>query len=570
MRDESTPNPPESVGDAQDPTADVSAFDEAAYVRAFPDVATAIERGQITSGEQHYRSAGHAEGRLNSKAYLQELESARAATKMAAPQATVDRLVRSCSGSTFIAGWIDDRHDPLVEVLVEAFDEPILTPMHLVRHRRPDVEAVIVDSFRASFGFLAFAEVWREYAPVRRVCPVVLRFRSGAELRLNPPVMEADDISIRNLVLASLQDAEFFIDHIIAISQVLDGGTGNALRSFNTAICKSAASKAVIERFGPRLARPKASIIIALDAGLHSFFLQNCAYALVPDIEAYEFIYVLNRPELADALCREAHSATSIYGLSLTLVLQPADLGTAAASNVAVGIAASDRLLFLSSNVVPHQLDWCHQHEHMLRKYPSERTKLFGAMLHDSGGTVHQAGLGFAVDRHVVKNGQSMELRDFLRVTDQLWRRLTGSTGDARSRPVPAISSDFMSVDRAWFERINGFSEDYLHGQYADVDICLRSLHNGIAAWTHPIFMLRFQDGPRRETSTPGVETQINLRLLMDRWQSLIVPDLLGPTPDHLLLSEAAPAGSLKITLTKEVPRLVRRTAAPQTREVTE
>src|SRR5690242_16553026 len=57
----------ETADEASDPLdAD---FDEATYLRAFPDIAEAVRRGILTSGLEHFHKAGRAEMRLEKAEY---------------------------------------------------------------------------------------------------------------------------------------------------------------------------------------------------------------------------------------------------------------------------------------------------------------------------------------------------------------------------------------------------------------------------------------------------------------------------------------------------------------------
>ena len=59
-----------------------------------------------------------------------------------------------------------------------------------------------------------------------------------------------------------------------------------------------------------------------------------------------------------------------------------------------------------------------------------------------------------------------------------------GAAQFTRTRPVPAVTGAFISCDRAWFEALGGFTEDYVFGHYEDADLCLKSLtrHARLAA----------------------------------------------------------------------------------------
>ena len=81
-----------------------------------------------------------------------------------------------------------------------------------------------------------------------------------------------------------------------------------------------------------------------------------------------------------------------------------------------------------------------------------------------------------------------------------------------RARPVPAVTGAFMSADRAWYERLGGFSEEYVYGHYEDADLCMRSLASGRPVWLHdlPLWHLEGKGSTRRLAHEGGA--------LVNRW----------------------------------------------------
>jgi GT2 family glycosyltransferase len=113
---------------------------------------------------------------------------------------------------------------------------------------------------------------------------------------------------------------------------------------------------------------------------------------------------------------------------------------------------------------------------------------------------------------------------------------------------VPAVTGAFLSVDRAWFEKLGGFTEDYIFGHYEDADLCLKSLRAGTPAWLHDIRMWHLEGkGSRRLPQHEG-GSLVNRWHFSRTWLPTIVPDLMGKTPQHRLLrtSVDAPAAQVK------------------------
>jgi GT2 family glycosyltransferase len=100
-----------------------------------------------------------------------------------------------------------------------------------------------------------------------------------------------------------------------------------------------------------------------------------------------------------------------------------------------------------------------------------------------------------------------------------------------RSRPVPAVSGAFMSTNRAWFERVGGFSEDYVFGHYEDADLCLKSLDGGVVPWLHDLRMWHLEG--RGSVRLPAHEggSIVNRWLFSRTWGERIDDELRGPDP---------------------------------------
>jgi hypothetical protein len=109
------------------------------------------------------------------------------------------------------------------------------------------------------------------------------------------------------------------------------------------------------------------------------------------------------------------------------------------------------------------------------------------------------------------------------------------TTGFIKSRPVPAVTGAFMSVERNWFETIGGFSEDYVFGHYEDADFCLKSLRRGIPPWVHDIKLWHLEGkGSHRHLVHDGASI-VNRWLFNKRWAQEVVPNLLGQAPNFSL-----------------------------------
>jgi hypothetical protein len=96
------------------------------------------------------------------------------------------------------------------------------------------------------------------------------------------------------------------------------------------------------------------------------------------------------------------------------------------------------------------------------------------------------------------------------------------------SRPVPAISGAFISSDRKWYERLGGFTEDFVFGHYEDADLCLKSLMSDQFPWMHDLRLwhLEGKGSIRRPVHEGG--SLINRWLFSSKWSYLIEGGMLG------------------------------------------
>jgi hypothetical protein len=112
-----------------------------------------------------------------------------------------------------------------------------------------------------------------------------------------------------------------------------------------------------------------------------------------------------------------------------------------------------------------------------------------------------------------------------------------------RPRPVPAVTGAFISCDRGWFEKLGGFSDEYVMGHYEDADLCLKSIEGGTAPWLHDIKLwhLEGKGSGTRHAVHEGAST-VNRWRFNKRWGSVIVPKMLGQRPNHPLLQKEEPS----------------------------
>jgi len=528
-------------------------FDERTYIRAFPDVAGAVDRGELASGLEHYLLAGRAERRLQTPDYIRQMaRDRRAATAgnsvAAGPQApatTIEALAVSESGAVFLVGWTDDRHNQLVAVSAGPVQSPARDWTQFCRLRRPDVEAVVQAASPYQHGFWVFGgpedRRYRRGSDIGEEWQIEFRFANGTMTSVRRTPVVQSDAELRDSVMAYFARSEYYGNRWVEAFANLDRGAGDALISFNRGIINGITAAAAVEHHGPQRKRCKGSIIVPLFGIPDYLFLQACAYALGPGIEDYEFIYVVNSPELIERLQREARIAAMAYGLSHTLVLLPGNAGFGAANNLAARFAHSGRLLCVNPDVFPQQPDWAQRHSDLVAALPQDQVRLFGSTLCYDDGSLMHGGMYFDMDLGIHSSHNAVVRRNLLRVEHYGKGAPLWAPEYVASRPLPAVTGAFISMDRAWFEKLGGFNEDYIFGHYEDADLCLKSLQAGTPAWLHDLRMWHLEGkGSHKQPQHEG-GSLLNRWLFCRTWESAIVPDLLGRTPAHPLRHCRAP-----------------------------
>lgn len=533
------------------------AFDETTYLRAFPDIAEAVRRGVLASGLAHFRSSGRVEGRLDKPQYRALLERG---VRPAPPPVVVDALTLSRAGATLMTGWCDDRSDPLTEISLEmrigsrhiwtAFPRlpraDVQRTLDMDVQRTPDVDAPRTPDMdprrppdataRHRFGFLLVAapqEVPANLPPggaqsAWTAASPVFRFASGAEATVRREPVIATDADLRDLALAALAAAAACEADPAVIHGLLDQHVGVQLAAINRLTVALGRTRRLIERFGPARGRYRGSVVTVARGPADQMVPRLALTAAGPGGEAYEFIEVVTDPAQFEPALRAARLAETTLGVAVTVVLQPDGDPAGAGEDAAADIVRSDRLIFLGSALLPRDPDWALRHTAILADAPEEQTRLMGGLVYRVDGSLSHAGYRFEREtRWLPREGDLPRRADTVRIHRIGHPAPSAVPALLRPHPVAAVPAAFLSIDRAWFERLGGFTRAYVRAARDDADLCLRSLRQGVPAWVHPLRMWclerRGQDRP--EPSRGGAI--LNDWLFHRQWDETL-PSLLA------------------------------------------
>jgi GT2 family glycosyltransferase len=502
-------------------------FDEAAYLEAYPDIAAAVRSGQWASALHHYRVHGERENRLAEKRYILAFTNANTANF---PTGSVDRALVSRGGQCLVSGWICDTDDaPMRQILLRQGNEAVGVTTSIARYRRDDAEKAGHAAKPVLAGFWALVGLERSVQIANDIGVTVIAGEGRHTFTVRPSAV--DEEGLRDAALQTIIDARYFCDHETETFLQLDKGLGESLIALNLGIVQHISQGACQMRFGIRRTRYLASVVVVLYGEAAYLTLQAALFSQCPDYDQYEFIYVSNSPELSDTLIRDATNASRIYGISITLILLPGNVGFGVANNVAVAAAESDRILFVNPDVLPREPAWPRMHARIVETLPSTQTALFGVPLYFGDGSLMHGGMYFDVHAGCsVQNGRVIR-RDILRVEHYGMGAPPRAPRYVSSRPVPAVTGAFISANRAWFERLGGFSPKFIFGHYEDVDLCLRSLQAGTPAWLHdvPFWHLESKGSKRAPLHDGG--RLVNRWHLTTKWADVVRAELNGRSP---------------------------------------
>jgi GT2 family glycosyltransferase len=510
-------------------------FDEEGYLRLYPDIAAAVASGKRESGLEHWLRYGKAEGRhyVGRRDRWTEVRigpsAGFAAKPPGAPKHAIEVVRLSEDGRLFITGWVDDRASPLAWLRVEGPGWSMRVPAEaLSRTRRDDVQAALSHQERHAFGFFALLSAGTGLAASAE-CRCVLEWEGGHQAAVTAPVRPTTARELLEIVLGFVTAAASGGAQIPAML-TLDAMAGDQIVALNRAVTSKIVAAPIIERFGPLMRRCEGSIVVCLYGKPEYMFVQNALFSGKPGIGDYEFIYVCNSPELLERLLKEARSSAMIYGLAQTVVGLPANAGFAAANNLAVRIARGRRIVFVNPDVFPKEPDWAARHTAIVDA-GGAGARLFGATLYYDDGSLMHGGMYLELDTGIAIRSATVEARRFARVEHYGKGAPPDTAGFLRPRPVPAVSGAFLSVDRTWFEKLGGFSEDYVFGHYEDADFCLRSLDAGTPAWVQGLRLWHLEGrGSVRRPVHEGANV-VNRWLFSRNWADRIAADLCGPAP---------------------------------------
>ena len=347
-----------------------------------------------------------------------------------------------------------------------------LPPDAVLRHPRPDLEKRIREgSF--DYGLIALGKVAAQTSDN----PLSARIESHTgELLVEKPVERLSERRILDSVLVAASMAQSFSGTEVNLGGFLRGPAGSTLSELHRKYVAHSSEGHHVQRFRPKpVAR---SFVTVLFGSAEAIALQPLLFR-EQGIDFGEWIYVCNSPDDAGAALRLARMMSDLYDFTIVVIVMSDNVGFGAANNIAVGHASSSSIYLVNPDVFPLPAHSAAVRDTLDRQGLGD--KLWGGLLFYDDDTLMHGGMFIEQDLCFHRKGLNRSAAPAGSAPFGLLRVEHFDKGVPfdearwmRPRVVPAVTGALMGFDRRPFERIGGFSVDYIYGHYEDADLSLR------------------------------------------------------------------------------------------------
>ena len=419
--------------------------------------------------------------------------------------AHIDRAFQLDPRSIWVEGWMHDRDETAVRLTLvtpEGGRAELLS--RLFWFPRPDIEEYFGDKQGEGedrHGFIGYAEL---DGPSYVSSGWLLELETGEWAgQKEIPDVSRNRIEARDRILFSLFRERPGSDELMR-QQVHPG-----IAAIQEELKDTAAIGSVVQ-MGKPPASPSVSVIVPLYKQLSYLENQMAHWAKDPQMAHEDLIYVLDSPEQAQELNRQARRLHSLYGIPFRLAVMRSNAGFAGVNNCAVGLARADKLLLLNSDVVPLAPGWLAQMAAFYDSTPG--IGALGPKLLFEDESLQHAGAYFHRSPRAA-----------------VWENMHYYKGQHRSlaaanaaRPVPAVTGACLMIERSLYEEVGGLSPQYVQGGYEDCDLCLCLIEEERENWYIPDAELYHLEGQSYPTDLRNRVTGYNRWLLTELWGDLI------------------------------------------------
>ncbi|MBL6456702.1 glycosyltransferase family 2 protein [Belnapia sp. T6] len=365
------------------------------------------------------------------------------------------------AGGLFLRGWLRDPLGLIGQLTLQgSLGNLVLQDGQLIRFPRPDLVKKFAEAPHGSPGIRAGFVLHLPEAAAKPSAQwrLRVRLRSGDQVTLVAPPAITTPLLARDRILGAIAPP-----HVTP--EILTRCIAPPVERLHRRIMEARQPPEVV-RIGPVVADPVISLIVPIYRNVHYLRHQLAAIARDPALRQAELIYVLDSPEQREELEFMLRGQYGITRQPVTLVVQPANYGYGSACNAGVAEARAPVLLLLNSDVVPAGRGWLAPLLGTLAAAP--HLVAVGPKLLYANDSLQHAGLYF----------ERPETGDWH--NNHYYKGLPRRFPRAeRPREVPGITGAAFCVRREAFQKVGGFTTDYVVGDYEDSDLCLKLRADG-------------------------------------------------------------------------------------------
>jgi GT2 family glycosyltransferase len=226
-----------------------------------------------------------------------------------------------------------------------------------------------------------------------------------------------------------------------------------------------------IEQYGAPPAAPVSSLVIPLYRRIDFLEHQLAQFVRDPEVCRADLVYVLDSPELADALHARALQLSRLYRVPYRIAYLRSNVGYAGATNAGVEQARGRLLVLLNSDVLPDRPGWLGQMAAFYMKNP--RLGALGPKLVYEDETLQHAGMYFARQ----PGSAVWENAHFYKGLHRYFPPAQ------ETRIVPAVTGACLMIKDDRYQEMGGLQNLFIQGDYEDSDLCLRLHQKGYENW---------------------------------------------------------------------------------------
>lgn len=259
-------------------------------------------------------------------------------------------------------------------------------------------------------------------------------------------------------------------------NQLLENHLGSVIRSLHPSPEELLVEISHRENFGARINQlvtenciPRISIIIPLFGRLDLLEAQLVALATDSEIcsTEVELIYVVDDPDLLEPVLRWCRRIGGHLGLSFTILGLDRNHGFAAACNTGAAHAKGEILVVMNSDVFPKNPGWLFRLVGHLNNNPW--IGILSPILLYPDGSVQHAGM----------NSVPASAFGGLRLNRHPGKGLAAQACEELVQVVELLSGALVCLPRALYQRLGGFKQSFIRGDFEDSDLCLRIKDDG-------------------------------------------------------------------------------------------